>query len=171
MRHKLLSGAWLLAGTLALSTAAMAQHRGGGSFGGGHSFSAPRGYSGGHVFTGSRGFGGDFHYNRGFVGGGWYSRPAYRGYYRGGVGVYFGAPYYYVDPGYYYAPYYDPGYTYPPEVTYGPAPAPAPAVPQNCSPGGYDQYGNWVPNSNCVNQPQQYPQQPNYYPNQQPNGR
>jgi hypothetical protein len=87
----------------------------------------------------------------------------YRGYYGGGLGFYYGgAPYYYTDPGY----YYDPGYTYaPPSYSYGPTPAPA---PQNCSPGGYDQYGNWIPNPNCVNQQQQYPQQPNYYQNQPP---
>ena len=126
----------------------LAQHREGGgggrSFsGGGHGYSP--GFSGGRSFASPRGFGGfegrrGFDGDRGFHGRGFVAPRFYGGGYRGfyGGGLYFGAP------GYYYDPYvYDPGYVYAP-YSYGPAPA-----PQTCSPGYYDQYGNWIQNPNC----------------------
>jgi hypothetical protein len=99
-------------------------------------------------------------------------RPGYRGFYGGGIYLGYGVPYGYAyAPGYAYGYGYDPGYAYDPGYSYGPGPsygqAPPPA-PQGCSAGGYDQYGNWIPNPNCAtNQQQPYPQQqPNYDPNQ-----
>jgi hypothetical protein len=136
-----------------------------GSWGGGQSFVAP------HSYESSRGyFGGRYVAPR-------YYGPAYRGYYGGGLYLGFGAPYVY-GYGYPYAPgyVYDPGYAYDPSYSYGAAPATPPA----CSPGSYDQYGNWIPNPNCAGQQQygpvqgqpSYPPQgqPGYpaYPNQQP---
>jgi hypothetical protein len=183
MFQRLSLGALALAAVLAVSmpVAGRAQYRGGGghSSGGGHfsdgggSFGSPRGFSGGH-FDGTRGFRGGFEGRDHWGGRFRYGGPVYRG---RGIGFSFGAPYfcgapyyYYDDPGYYY---YDPGDLHDPGNTYAPnySTRPAPA-PQTCSPGGYDQYGNWVPNPNCLNQQQPYPQQPNYYPNQAPpNGR
>ncbi len=112
---------------------------------------APRGYSGGHGY-----------YGRSYIAPRSYARPAYRGYYSGGVYLGYGAPY-----GYSYAP----GYAYDPGYSYGPAPAP-PA----CTDGAYDQYGNWVPNPNCyAGQPQyqaapqqNYDSNPQQYPQTQP---
>jgi len=169
MFHRFSSKALVLAAAVALSipAAGLAQHRGGGgshfsggshSSGGGDHFSGGGHFSGGRSFVAPRG-----EFSHGYRGGSrWYGGPLYRGYYGPSVGLYFGSPYYYSDPY-----FYDPGYYYNPGYTYT-GPAPAPVAPQPCSPGGYDQYGNWVPNSNCVNQPQQYQQQPNYYPNQVP---
>ena len=98
--------------------------------GGGHSYSAPR-FSGGSHYYG-RPYVAPRYYGRGYYG---------RGYYGGGFALGFAAPYY----GYGYAPgyFYDPGYIY--------------DAPGACSPGAYDQYGNWVANPNCSAPP------PNYY--------
>jgi hypothetical protein len=126
-----------------------AQPYGGQSFsrGGGY-----RGYSGGGSYRG-----------RGYVAPRYYTRP--RGRYYGGSSLYFGfgAPY-----GYAYGPgYYDPGYAYAypsysfdPGYTYGPDP---------CSDGSYDAYGNWVPDPNCYQPPQNYNNSnPRPYPPNQP---
>jgi hypothetical protein len=119
---------------------------------GGHSFVAPRGGEPRHEYSRGRSY---------YVAPRIYSRPVYRGYYRGGVYLGFGPSYGYAyDPGYAYAP--APGYSYDPNYSYNSGP-----VTQGCE-GSYDQSGNWIPNPNCATGQGQYPPpQQNYDPNQQ----
>lgn len=83
-----------------------------------------------------------------------YPGSGYRGgYWRGGVYIGVGSPW--------YGGYYGPSYVYSPTYTVAPT-VTAPACPD----GSYDQYGNWIPAPACYgNSPQypsQYSQQPQY---------
>jgi len=144
--------------TLSIPAAGLARDRGGyGGYGHGYSggshYYGRQGYVSPHVYGGGR----PGYYGRGYVVPRYYVRPGYRGYYRGGVYLGFGAPYGYAyGPGYYYDPGY--AYGYDPGYSYGQAPA-----PQSCAEGSYDQNGNWVPDPNCSDQQQYDPNQPQQY--------
>ncbi len=159
--------------TLSIPAAGLARDRGGygGSYG--RSYSGGSHYNGRQSYVSPRAYSGGRpgYYSRGYVAPRYYARPGYRGYYRGGVYLGFGAPYGYAyGPGYYYDPgyAYGPSYGYDPGYSYGQAPSPQPygqaPSPQPCAEGSYDQNGNWVANPNCYPNQQQYdPNQPQQY--------